>query len=138
MVGDEKSQGELLLAHFEEDGIDDIMLEHSFPQMPDVVAEVISSHISFIRKFVYYEGRIGLLKRAKSAGIPLVGCNLSSLNFESLAKEHKELRSLINTKHESRIDTCSVCLYFLCSLLCSHTNDLHPWEMLARLNELGG
>lgn len=89
---------------FEDDSIDKFILDHTFPCIPSIVVDAVKSHIAYIKKFAYYEGRIILLNRAKNEKVPLNGIMLSSLDFGKLAAEHQQLGSLINTKYEPEGD----------------------------------
>lgn len=86
-----------------DDEMDNIMLELTFPQIPKIVLEGIKTHIEYIKKFCYYEGRACLMKRAKNSGIPIPwSFALSSLNFGELMKEHAEKGPLIDTKFKPK------------------------------------
>lgn len=89
---------------FEDDGMDDILANISFPQLPAIIAEKIQSHIEYMKKYLYYDGRVILLKRAKKSGIPMQGCSFSSLNFEALYNEHVNMGPLIKTKYKPNVD----------------------------------
>ncbi|KAJ6639123.1 hypothetical protein Bhyg_11862, partial [Pseudolycoriella hygida] len=58
----------------QDDGIDDLIANQYFLQMPSIIVERIKCHINDMKKFLYYERRIALLKRAMALGIPLQTC----------------------------------------------------------------
>lgn len=95
------------LTKFDDDDIDDVISDLIFPQIPAIILEKISSHVEYVKKFAYYEGRVSLLKRTKNAGIQMQECNtsaLSSLNFEGMFKEHITIGPRIETKLKSNTD----------------------------------
>lgn len=92
------------MIQFDDDGMDKMMVEHSFPSLPAVVADNVKSHINYVKKLAFYEGRIALIKKAKNASVPLHGCALSSLDFGILSKEHLDMGPLIETKFKPKSD----------------------------------